>query len=90
MTPEPTSGIYKTEGAAEFVKRFGYADQSGKDDRFNFGGRYDCTGEHHHLTDLRMTLTGYDAASGKISDIDGGMALVNATDHVAVSGTFKA
>lgn len=89
MTPEPTGGIYKTEGVAEFLKRFGYADQSGKEDRFNFGGRYDCTREHHHLTGLRMTLTGYDAASGKIADIDGGMALLNTRDEVAASWTFK-
>lgn len=89
MTPEPTGGIYKSEGVAEFLKRFGYADQSGKEDRFNFGGRYDCTRGHHHLTGLRMTLTGYDAATGKISDIEGGMALVSATDAVAASWTFK-
>lgn len=89
MTPEPTGGTYKTEGVAEFLKRFGYADQSGKEDRFNFGGRYDCTREYHHLTGLRMTLTGYDAASGKIADIEGGLALVSANDEVAASWTFK-
>ncbi|WIW88073.1 MvaI/BcnI family restriction endonuclease [Sphingobium sp. V4] len=89
MTPEPTGGIYKTEGVAEFLKRFGYADQSGKEDRFNFGGRYDCTRDHHHLTGLRMTLTGYDAASGKIADIGGGLALIDAADKVAASWSFK-
>ena len=89
MTPEPTGGIYKTEGAAEFLKLFGYADQSGKEDRFNFGGRYDCTRDHHHLTGLRMTMTGYDAASGKIADIDGGLELIDATDEVAASWSFK-
>lgn len=89
MTPEPTGGIYKTEGVAEFLKRFGYADQSGKEDRFNFGGRYDCTRDHHHLTGLRMTMTGYDAAGGKIADIDGGLELIDATDEVAASWSFK-
>lgn len=89
MTPEPTGGVYRTEGVAGFMKRFGYPDQAGKPDRFNFGGRYDCQRAHHALTGLRMTLTGYDEATGKITDLDGGMALVDATDEVAASWTFK-
>jgi hypothetical protein len=89
MTPEPTGGIYRTEGAAAFLKKFGYADQSGIEDRFNFGGRYDCKRGAHNLTGLRMSLTGYDAASGKITDMNGGLALVSAADQIAASWTFK-
>ncbi len=89
MTPEPTGGIYRTEGVVEFLKRFGYADQSGKEDRVNFGGRYDCQREANHLTGLRMSLAGYDAGTGKITDLDGGMSLVTAGDEVAASWTFK-
>jgi hypothetical protein len=89
LTPEPTGGIYRTEGVAEFVRRFGYPDQSGKPDRFNFGGRYDCQRAANHLTGLRMTLNGYDFPSGKITDFDGGMALINAEEDIAASWTFK-
>lgn len=89
MTPEPTGGIYRTEGVAAFMKRFGYPDQAGKPDRFNFGGRYDCKRAHHALTGLRMILTGYDEATGKITDLDGGLALINAADEIAASWTFK-
>lgn len=89
MTPEPTGGIYRTEGVTAFMKRFGYPDQAGKPDRFNFGGRYDCQRTYHALTGLRMILSGYDAASGKITDLDGGMALIDTTDQIAASWTFK-
>src|SRR3546814_435837 len=72
MTPEPTGGVYRTEGVAAFTKRFGYPDQAGRPDRFNFGGRYDCQRTHDSLTGLRMILNGFDEASGKITDLDGG------------------
>src|SRR3546814_10544167 len=69
MTPEPTGGVYRTEGVAAFMKRFGYPDQAGRPDRFNFGGRYDCQRTHDSLTGLRMILNGFDEASGKITDL---------------------
>lgn len=89
MTPEPTGGIYRTDGVTLFMKRFGYADRAGKPDRFNFGGRYDCQRTYHALTGLRMTLTGYDEATGKITDLDGGMELIDAREEIAASWTFK-
>jgi len=89
MTPEPTGGVYRTDGVAEFLRRFGYPDQSGKPDRFNFGGRYDCQRGHHALTGLRMVLNGYDTSSGKMTDLDGGMALIDSDEVVAASWTFK-
>src|SRR3546814_14536668 len=30
MTPEPTGGVYRTEGVAAFMRRFGYTDQDRK------------------------------------------------------------
>ena len=89
MTPEPTGGIYRTEGIAEFLKRFGYPDRAGLADRVNFGGRYDCQRGSNHLTGLRMVLAGYDEASGKMTDLNGGMSLIDAHDSVAASWTFK-
>lgn len=89
MTPEPTGGIYRMEGVTEFLKRFGYPDQSGKPDRFNFGGRYDCQRGHHQLTGLRMTMTGYDPVSAKMTDVEGAMMLVDAQDEIAASWSFR-
>lgn len=89
MTPEPTGGVYRDSGVAEFIHRFGYPDQSGKPDRLNFGGRYDCTNGQHHLTGLRMVMSGYDATSGKITDMDGGMTLLSEADTVGASWSFK-
>jgi hypothetical protein len=89
LTPEPTGGIYRTEGVAAFLHRFGYAAQNGQIDRLNFGGRYDCQRGHHSLTGLRMTLVGFDAASGKITDLDGGLSLISTDEEVAASWSFK-
>ena len=64
MTPEPTGGIYKIEGPAEFLRRYGYPDKSGKPDRYNFGGVYTCDKDYHADTGLRIAVDGYDPASG--------------------------
>lgn len=88
MTPEPTGGIYKDEGPGEFVRRFGYADKSGKADRFNFGGIYACDKTFHPDTGLRIMVGGYDVGSGKITDLNGGIHLVNAADEMAASWSF--
>lgn len=89
MTPEPTGGIYRDQGVPTFLKRFGYADQAGKPDRYNFGGRYDCQRGANSLTGLRMALTGYDTGAGKITDFDGGMTLLSGSGEIAASWSFK-
>lgn len=89
LTPEPTGGIYREKGLAEFMKRFGYEDRSGKADRINFGGRYDCLSGLHKLTGLRMMMTGFDAQSGKITDFDGALNLVDGNGEIAASWPFK-
>jgi len=89
LTPEPTGGVYRDEGVAEFMRRFGYEDQSGKADRINFGGRYDCLRGLHHLTGLRMVMSGYDVRSAKITDLDGAISLVNGKNEVAACWSFK-
>ena len=33
MTPEPTGGLYRDEGVDAFLRRYGYADKSGKSTR---------------------------------------------------------
>ena len=88
MTPEPNGGIYKDEGVAEFLRRFGYPDKSGKVDRMNFGGIYACNKSFHAETGLRLSLQGFDAASNKITDMDGGIVLLSRTDEVAAVWNF--
>lgn len=83
LTPEPTGGYYRDEGVEAFVRRYGYADKSGKPNRINFGGVYACNKPFHTETGLQLRLTGYDLESSKITDMDGGLALLDRNDNVA-------
>ncbi|MEO8252948.1 MAG: MvaI/BcnI family restriction endonuclease, partial [Flavobacterium sp.] len=76
MTPEPTHGFYKTDGAEAFIKKYGYADVSGKPDRMNFGGVHK-SGIIHPKTNLKLELIGFDVESGKIRNADGRIALLD-------------
>jgi len=84
FTPEPTSGVYSTEGVEAFVRRYGYADTKGRHDRRNFGGRF-VVGSRNEKTGLTLRLDGYDAASGKISELSGGLTLTD-DDGVSTAG----
>lgn len=90
MTPEPTGGFYVNKGVEAFVRKYGYADSSGKEgreDRLNFGGVHK-TGKRHGTTDLQMELIGYDLELGKIRNTDGRIALVDSKDNEAASWSF--
>jgi len=82
MTPEPecwrtaTSGFYKDADVAAFIRKFGYADKNDKPDRLNFGGRH-VVGQRCPPTGLTMQLVGFGAATGKITDANGEIALVS-------------
>lgn len=89
MTPEPTGGVYKHEGVGTFISRYGYADRSGQVDRFNIGGIYVCNGPAHSGTGLRAALEGFDAVTGQIRDLDGGIMLLDRDDNVAASWSIK-
>lgn len=88
MTPEPTAGLYKSEGAEAFLRKYGYADRTGREDRINFGGVHK-TGVRHSLTDLEMQLIGFDRESGKIRNADGRIALVDRTGNETASWSFS-
>lgn len=83
MTPEPTGGIYKDAGVVTFLKKFGYADQKGRIDRFNFGGIYRYGSDYNKRTNLALSLSGYDVVQNKITDMNGGIILVSPTGEVA-------
>ncbi len=89
MTPEPTGGIYRDEGVESFLRRFGYPDKFGRADRINFGGRYAADRTFHVDTGLALRLTGFDETSGKITDMDGSILLVDRHDTIAASWGFK-
>lgn len=88
LTPEPTGGIYHDAGFQEFMRRYGYPDKSGVEGRINFGGVYACTREAHADTGLRLAMQGYDSASGKITDLTGGVVLLDRNDEVAAHWRF--
>lgn len=89
FTPEPTGGFYKSATPEKFVERFGYPDKSGKPNRINFGGIYTCRTLAHADTGLRMTLKGFDADAGKITDMNGGLVLLTPDGEEAATWTFS-
>ena len=88
MTPEPTGGFYTEEGVESFVRKFGYADKLGREDRLNFGGVHKV-GKCHPTTNLTMTLLGYDSSKKKITDADGSVALISESGEIAASWAFS-
>jgi MvaI/BcnI restriction endonuclease family len=87
MTPEPTDGIYKTEGTEAFLRKYGYADKTGREDRINFGGVHKA-GIIHPSTKLEMQLIGFDIESGKIRNANGRIALVDLEGNETASWSF--
>ena len=89
MTPEPTGGLYRDDGVEAFLRRYGYPDKSGKEGRINFGGVYASGRDFHADTGLKLVLEGFDPDKGKITDVDGQIALIDREDVVAASWGFK-
>ena len=81
MTPEPTGGLYRDEGIQAFMHRYAYPDKSGKEGRRNFGGIYACNRDFHADTGLKLTMSGY--KNGQITDMNGGIVLLDRRDNVA-------
>lgn len=87
MTPEPTDGIYKTEGAETFLKMYGYPDKTGREDRINFGGIHKI-GIRHSSTQLEMQLIGFDKETGKIRNSNGRISLIDIKGNETASWSF--
>lgn len=86
MTPEPTGGYYRSSGAAAFVRKYGYADRHGREDRLNFGGIHKI-GQKHPLTGLTLTFLGYTPGATKF-DAGGGFALIDSAGEEAATWHF--
>lgn len=86
MTPEPKGGFYRERGVLDFVRRYGYRDRNGIEDRLNFGGQF-RVGSREKTTGLAMNLLGYSAlpgeVTGRIDDPNGGVALLDDAGEVA-------
>lgn len=87
FTPEPTGGLYVSEGPEYFIRTWGYADLNGREDRINFGGVHRVGEAFHPRTNLRLVLVGYDAESHKFEG-DGQVALIDPEERVAASWSF--
>lgn len=88
MTPEPTDGLYKTEGTEFFIRNYGYPDKKGRPDRMNFGGIHKV-GEVHKTTNLEMKLLGFDIDSGRIRNSNGRIALIDSNGVETASWSFS-
>ena len=87
MTPEPNGGEYVL-GVADFVRRFGYPDRSGKQDRMNFGGKHSVT-NICKATGLQLDIDGFDSKTRKITKASGAIVLRNGSGTIAASWSFE-
>jgi hypothetical protein len=72
MTPEPNAGYYGHEGVEAFVRRYGHVTVG---DTLYFTGIH-RSGAVCDKTKQTLAVRGFDASSGKITDVDGGIYLV--------------
>ncbi|MGA7256644.1 MAG: MvaI/BcnI family restriction endonuclease [Terracidiphilus sp.] len=87
MTPEPTEGVYSSEGVEAFIRRFGYRDREVADRR-NFGGIHNAV-RACAATGLVLTLVGYDGRRKKITDpTGGGIALLTSEGEIAAKWPY--
>jgi len=89
FTPEPSGGYYKDAGLIQFIDRYGYPDRSGKANRMNFGGVYTYSSDFHKDTGLRLSLMGYDRKKGVITDMSGGLTLIDRNEELAAIWTYS-
>jgi hypothetical protein len=87
MTPEPTDGIYVTEGIETFINLYGYFDKKQRSDRKNFGGIHK-SGKIQSLTGLELKLIGFDVDELKIRNTNGMIALLDKRENIAASWSF--
>ncbi len=87
MTPEPTDGLYVTKGVDWFIRKYGYEDKNGKEDRLNFGGIHK-SGVRQSSTGLTLKLIGFDEVDRKIRNASGSISLIDDLGNEASSWSF--
>jgi len=77
---DPVFGVqisyYKEKDVERFIRKFGYVDKLGRQDRLNFGGIYRY-GLRTDITGLTLALIGYNPTKCKIESVNGGLALLD-------------
>ena len=87
FTPEPDGGAYASDGVRYFIRKWGYPDTRGREDRLNFGGIYRCGKSFDARTHTKLVLDGYDVETGKF-EADGAMRLMDVDGIEAASWSF--
>jgi len=87
MTPEPDGGFYKEHSFYEFLNRFGYLSPT-------IGDRLDFTGTHKYgkiqgKTKLKLEVEGYDIEANQMTNLNGGIYLIDSKDTIAASWSFS-
>lgn len=88
MTPEPDGGYYVDGGVNAFVRKYGYADNKGREGRFNFNGKH-LAGVPSEKTGLELVVVGYDASSNTLVDSSGYVGLQGKDGTVVASWSFS-
>lgn len=84
MTPEPNVGTY-LDDLETFLRRYGTRIQA---ERLDFASRHDV-GKPNVKTTLTMQLEGYDPATGKVTDPEGGLMLRDQNGNLAAGWKFE-
>lgn len=89
FTPEPTEGVYATDGVETFIRKWGYPDTKGRPGRLNIGGRF-TVGKRLGLTGLTLDLEGVGSGGDTITDPQGGIILRDDQGTIAAKWPFPA
>ncbi len=85
MTPEPDSGYYGENGVEAFVRRYGRDVGS---DTLYFTGMHSL-GRRCDATSLTLQIGGFNSVSEKITDVNGGVYLVENDGTIAAGWSFR-
>jgi hypothetical protein len=80
MTPEPTGGIYREQGAKDFVRRYGAGVREDGAQYFTGTHRWGAEGARSGLT---LMISGFDSLNEKINVSSGGIQLVDREGRLA-------
>jgi len=84
MTPEPDAGFYGEHGVEAFLRRYG---RKVRADTLYFTGAH-YVGKACTKTDQKLEIAGFDSVSGKITDVAGGIRLLDTHGEVSAEWTF--
>ena len=85
MTPEPDGGYYGEHGAEAFLRKYGYMRD---DDSMYFTGVHRVN-ERKDKTGQMLTLVGFDASTNKITNIEGGITMLDKEGEPSAIWTYR-